>query len=277
MLSRTLLAQGFDFQETRIPLLGPQGIFKPAMLELPLSITPSPEVEGKDRPYEDEIGQDGPLSYRYRGTDPSHRDNRGLRALMARRIPLIYFIGIVPGEYLATWPVFVVGDSPAQLAFSVQVDARELAVSVEAEYVDDGSDLRRRYVTQQVSRRLHQEGFKVRVLRAYRDRCAVCQLGHLLDAAHILADHHPKGEPVVRNGLALCKLHHAAFDQNILGIRPDLVIEIRKDVLKELDGPMLRHGLQGFQGEKIIIPPEKKLKPNPDFLEERYELFKKAS
>ena len=26
----------------------------------------------------------------------------------------------------------------------------------------------------------------------------------------------------VRNGLALCKIHHAAFDANILGVRPDL-------------------------------------------------------
>jgi hypothetical protein len=59
------------------------------------------------------------------------------------------------------------------------------------------------------------------VLRAYRDCCAVCRLRHeeLLDAAHILPDGHPRGEPVVRNGLALCKLHHAAFDRHILGIR----------------------------------------------------------
>jgi len=41
----------------------------------------------------------------------------------------------------------------------------------------------------------------------------------------------------VPNGLALCKIHHAAFDMNILGIRPDHVVEIRTDVLEERDGP----------------------------------------
>jgi hypothetical protein len=30
------------------------------------------------------------------------------------------------------------------------------------------------------------------------------------------------------NGLSLCKIHHAAFDRGIIGIRPNYVIEIRK-------------------------------------------------
>jgi hypothetical protein len=29
-----------------------------------------------------------------------------------------------------------------------------------------------------------------------------------------------------------------------LGIRPDLVVEVRRDVLEETDGPMLKYGLQ---------------------------------
>ncbi|HEV8609903.1 MAG TPA: HNH endonuclease [Thermoanaerobaculia bacterium] len=120
--------------------------------------------------------------------------------------------------------------------------------------------------------------FRQRVLRAYRERCAVCRLTHreLLDAAHILPDEHPKGEPIVSNGLALCKLHHAAFDSYILGVRPDLTVEIRLDVLHEGDGPMLRHGLQGFQGSRIIVPSSMMQRPKSDFLAERYDLFKKA-
>jgi len=35
----------------------------------------------------------------------------------------------------------------------------------------------------------------------------------LLDAAHITPDTHPEGEPIVSNGLSLCKLHQAAFDR----------------------------------------------------------------
>lgn len=44
----------------------------------------------------------------------------------------------------------------------------------------------------------------------------------LLDAAHVLPDTHPPGIPVVPNGLARCKIHYAAYDRNILGVRPNL-------------------------------------------------------
>lgn len=137
---------------------------------------------------------------------------------------------------------------------------------------------RRQYVTQMVQRRLHQESFRWRVLRAYRECCAVCRLGHseLLDAAHILPDGHPKGEPIVPNGLALCKLHHAAFDSHLLGVRPDLVIQLRRDILEEADGPMLQYGLQGFHGELLHAPRKAQLRPSQEFLAERFELFRKA-
>ncbi len=109
VLPRDLLAEGFLFEGQRVPLLGPQGIFKPrALRELPLSITPVPIVEGRDRPYADELSPDNLLTYRYRGTDPGHRDNVGLRLAMRRRVPLIYFVGMVPGQYMATWPAYVV-------------------------------------------------------------------------------------------------------------------------------------------------------------------------
>ena len=116
------------------------------------------------------------------------------------------------------------------------------------------------------------------MLNAYKEQCSICRLRHreLLEAAHILPDKHPLGEPVVSNGLALCKLHHAAYDRNILGISPDLHIQIRKDVLEEIDGPMLIHVLQDFQGTKIFTPRSSHLKPNPAFLEERFKIFTEA-
>jgi putative restriction endonuclease len=81
----------------------------------------------------------------------------------------------------------------------------------------------------------------------------------------------------VPNGLALCKLHHAAFDSYIIGVTPDLEVKVRLDVLEEVDGPMLLHGLQGFQNRRIHVPRPDHLKPNRDFLAERYELFRRAS
>ena len=74
-----VLNRGFDYEGRRVPLLGPQGIFKPAVLpEMPLSIATAPVVENKPRPYDDGFDEEGLLKYRYRGTDPGHRD-KGLR------------------------------------------------------------------------------------------------------------------------------------------------------------------------------------------------------
>lgn len=103
----------------------------------------------------------------------------------------------------------------------------------------------RRYLLTQTRQRLHQPVFRAHVIRAYEKCCAVCALNHseLLDAAHIVPDSEDAGIAAVRNGLSLCKIHHAAFDQGFLGIRPDLVVEIRTDLLEEHDGPMLLHGL----------------------------------
>lgn len=279
-LPRATLAIGFMFDGTRVPLIGPQGIFKPAILpEMPISIMTVPVVEGKPRPYADEVGPDGLLRYRYRGTDPLHRDNVALRLAMTRRAPLIYLYGVVPSQYLPVWPVFIVADDPRSLAFSVAVDDAQLVSGDISDAVEVSVEARRQYVTAVTQRRLHQESFRQRVLRAYQVQCAICRLRHaeLLEAAHILPDGHPKGEPVVPNGLALCKLHHAAFDRHILGIRPDLVVEVRLDILREVDGPMLKHGLQGFQGSRIVVPTPQRLKPNTEFLAERYSLFRQAA
>ncbi len=77
--------------------------------------------------------------------------------------------------------------------------------------------------------------------------------------------------------LALCKLHHAAFDRHVLGVGPDLIVEVRMDILREVNGPMLKHGLQGFQGSKILVPHTERLRPRREYLEERFELFRRAA
>jgi putative restriction endonuclease len=278
VLSLQTLRAGFTFEGQRVPLMGPQGIFKPALIRsgIPLSITTVPVVEGRERPYEDEVADDGLLHYRYRGTDPRHRENVGLREAMTTQTPLVYFHGIVPSQYLAQWPVYIVGDDPASLTFTVAVDDPAIV----AESAELGRDEpRRQYVTRLVRQRIHQVAFRTRVIRAYQQSCAVCRLGYqeLLDAAHILPDTHPSGEPVVANGLALCKLHHAAFDRNIIGVRPDLVVEVRRDVLDKVDGPMLRHGLQDLQGARLLVVPRRReLMPSSTFLAERYESFRAA-
>jgi putative restriction endonuclease len=276
-LPRQVLARGFEFKGQRVPLVGPQGIFKPAVLpKMPLSITTVPTIPGRARPYEDEQREDGFIVYRYRGQSPNHRDNAGLRLAMELRVPVVYFAGVSVGLYFPIFPVYVVGEDRLQLAFIVQADETELSID-RTDALDDGG--RRRYITRLVQRRLHQEEFRLRVMRAYRFNCAVCALHdhpELLDAAHILPDGHPLGKPVIPNGLSLCKFHHAAYDTNVIGIRPDYVVEVRRAILDETDGPMLRYALQGMNNRHLLVPKTINQHPNPRFLEERYEIFRKA-
>ena len=269
-----VLIRGFDFKGARVPLVSMQGIFKPRVCELPLSIRTA--IDG---PYDDRAGEEGRFLYAYRGTNPKHSDNVGLRELMRRRIPLVYFFGLLKGRYLAAWPVFVVDDDPRALTFTIQLDdAAVLDLGVSAAPValsyEHGGDERRRYVTRELQVRLHQRSFRERVLRAYRSRCAVCRLRHheLLDAAHIVPDSEA-GAPRVPNGLALCKLHHAAFDKLFVGVRPDGIIEVRRDILEEEDGPMLLHGLKRLHRTRLHAPRRAEDRPDPDLLGIRYERF----
>ena len=276
VLPRSILAQGFEFQDHRVPLLGPQGIFKPAIIKLPISITTIPSG-----PYDDGYLSDTLMQYRYRGVDPQHRDNRGLREAMQKRVPLIYFFQVVKGKYLALWPVFIVGDDPGALTFTVQVDDANLSLYAMDEkrghdwISEDQSEVRRAYITASVRQRVHQRAFRERVLQAYHEQCAMCRLKHaeLLDAAHIIPDGEPDGDPIVSNGLALCKLHHAAFDNCFIGVRPDYVVEVRKDILEESDGPMLLHGLKEMHGKTLVLPKSVSKRPSQFLLERRYQRF----
>lgn len=253
-----------------------RGIRKPRELASALSIRTVYTVDGKERPYADEVGADGLLRYKWRGDDANHAENRALRAAMADEAPLIWFFGVAPGVYKPIYPVYLLWEEPDQHQFVIDPDVARGLVS-------QGSTITepmRRYIVGQTKQRLHQPVFRATVLRAYETRCAVCALRHpqLLDAAHIVPDSEDAGIPSVRNGLALCKIHHAAYDSLVLGIRPDLVVEIRADLLAEIDGPMLEHGLKGRHGQHLMVLPRIRAeRPDAELLQARYVRFRTAS
>lgn len=277
VLPRKLLEQGFEFQGQRIPLVAPQGIFKPQVLDLPLSITTAPKG-----PYDDYFGKDNFLIYSYRGTDPNHRDNVGLRKVFELKRPLVYFHGIEPGKYLATWPVYIIADNPSNLTFKVAVDdavpAFEYGETKISYQIAEVADARHAYLTSTIKVRLYQRAFREKVLDAYKSQCSFCRLKHreLLDAAHIIPDNLPEGKPTIENGISLCKLHHSAYDAFILGVSPDYIIHVREDILEENDGPVLQHGLKGLHGTKLTLPSSTSNYPSRESLEWRYSRFTKA-
>jgi putative restriction endonuclease len=258
-----------------------RGIRNPRQLMATLTI-----LTTLNSPYDDTVGPEGFVRYAIRDGELGEGDNRKLRRAYELQVPLIWFRGIRPGVFLPEMPVYLADEDPIlkQYVLSLGEDQRLMAPKMLAESaVDAGLEqvlAQRRYVERMTRQRLHQPAFRAGVMHAYGTRCSVCSLTHgaLLDAAHIIPDGRPGGDPVTPNGLALCKIHHAAYDQQILGIGPDRVVRINSAVLQEVDGPMLRHGLQEFHGAPLrVIPSRRADQPDPERLAARFEDFLRAS
>lgn len=243
-----------------------RGIRNPRDFSSTLSI-----VTTANGPYGDAEAEDGLLHYAYRKGDPWSGDNRKLRTAMETGQPLILFRKEQPNYLTPVMPVYVVDDEPENRQFIIALDEA-------FRFMGDLRDLaepQRAYARRLAKQRLHQPAFRTRVLLAYETRCAVCQLRHgsLLDAAHIVPDTEERGLPTTSNGLAMCKIHHAAYDQNMLGVSPDYQVAINREVLEEIDGPMLRHGIQEMHGRTIGLPVRVKDRPDRELLAWRWERF----
>jgi putative restriction endonuclease len=251
-----------------------RGIHKPRQLDAALSITTAFTGFGRQPPYQDSIGEDGYPRYKYEGTDPNLSTNRALRTAMECELPLAYFIGVRRGVYRPVYRVYIAGEDPLHNEFILSFARSEVGLDFTTLTAPE-----KVYAARMTRQRLHQPLFREQVLHAYSSSCAVCRLRHteLLDAAHIIGDAEDGGDPVLPNGMALCKIHHAAFDRNFLGITPNLVVQINQRLLDEIDGPMLKHGLQEMHGGTISVPRRMDAKPDPNRLEQRYEAFLAAS
>lgn len=269
----------FEFEGRPIPLLAHmKGIRVAPDSDIALTIRTTFRLRPEDRPYQDELGSDLYLRYKRMKGNANSRENTSLRLAMTLGKPLIWLYGVGPAVFLPLSPAIVVGEEPGQEQFVVAL-SEDLGNQWSRDFIHPVDEvLHREYAEAVVKRRLHQPMFRYRVLAAYARQCALCNLRHtpLLDAAHIKEDSEG-GEPIVPNGVAMCAIHHRAFDNSVLGIRPDFVIEIRQDVLSEIDGPTLQHALQGLHSAKLVLPKRRDAWPREDLLEERYERFKAAS
>jgi putative restriction endonuclease len=263
----------FRFEGTRVPLLVLQrGIWKPAVLDAALSIRTVFRNKADERPYDDAPGPEGLLRYKWMGLDPNASDNRAVRRAMELRLPLIYLVGIAKGLYQPVFPVFIEAEEPERQQFVVSTCAEE---ETAWRYVAQGQpEIAKEYLQTVRNHRLHQRVFREQVLLAYDSRCALCHLGHreLIDAAHIREDS-AGGMPTVTNGIAMCKLHHATFDNLLVGVSPDYRIHVREDLLDEMDGPTLQHSIKQLHGELIRVPSSRIARPDRVLLEERFERF----
>lgn len=112
--------------------------------------------------------------------------------------------------------------------------------------------------------------FRREVIRAYEHRCAVCDYDIRLDnnlvgleAAHIQW-HAYNGPDEVSNGLALCTLHHKAFDLGGISLLDDLRLVVSDDLHgqnRAFDLWFLDH-----RDKPIRAPRRDELRPDPWFL-----------
>lgn len=251
--------------ETRRLIDASRGIWNPSDLSATLSVVSSP-----DGPYDDREVENGLFHYSYRAGS-TRGDNTKLRRAYELDLPIILLRKISTGIFVPIFPVYVIADDTTANEFVFALDESLRFIS---DPLNPSPD-ERRYAEQVVRRRLHQPEFRARVVRAYDTRCAVCALkiGELLDAAHIVPDTHELGQPVVENGLSLCKIHHAAFDRNLLGISSELEVRLNAALLDEIDGPMLRHGLQEMHGRQLTLPTRRADRPDPARIDLRFHEF----
>jgi putative restriction endonuclease len=150
------------------------------------------------------------------------------------------------------------------------IDLAEATPEEEREFIDEAQTApqqARRYDLVETMRAYRDAKFRPAVLQAYAYRCTVCRCAlKLVDAAHIVPVSFPESTDDVTNGLALCRLHHGAYDSGLLGIRSDYSIVTNDDAERRLKSLRLHGGLLEFKKrlpEQITPPASIEARPLP--------------
>ena len=269
MLSRSELGQ-FEYGGQVIRVIDSQGgIWNPGAswtfgAELRATLSINTTKSGK---YSDQEVSGGLWRYDYQSGGSAGKNTK-MRKALDLQLPLIWFVQQDSGRYVP-YRVFIISDHPVEGYCLIAPDL-SLATASKSE-----SLIERRYAERVMKHRLHQPAFRARVINAYETKCAICRLGHgrLLDAAHITPDSDETSSTSVTNGLSLCKIHHTAYDIDMLGIDSDYTVHVRPDVLVEKDGPMLEHGIKEMDKAKLWVPSSPEKRPDPARLETRFKEF----
>ena len=259
------IEKGFQVEGQRLLLTSrAEGVFKPAQMTAGVLSIRSTLASR----YQDEPLSDTETFYDY---SPKPGRNRWLQDSMAAGDDVIYFLQVKskPGpEYVVFVPVKIVKDDPERHRFVVDLAPTSKPLFDPA--VLQPAKPARLYDSATVKVRLFQAHFRRLVLAAYQSRCCVCSLPErpLLDGAHITPDSEEAGEPVVNNGLALCALHHRAFDADMMSVDPEYNVVLLDDRLSHPTDPANRV-LLDHRGQRIRLPRDEAMWPDRERLEKR--------
>ena len=258
-----------------------RGIFKPKQMSRGvLSIKTTSPRAGRTNIYQDAEVTDDSYRYSLQQGDPKGGGNKSLWEAYEDRQPFIYFHAVAEGVYKAIWPCFVDAIYPNEGYCSIIVGVKA-PLSLKPDRVVIYPMPRapeRAYAIRESKIRLFQAVFRENVLRAYDNRCAVSGLPvkQLLDAAHITPDSELGSSTEVTNGIALSKLHHRAYDSNLIGIDADLRVVVSEQLRAMKDGVMLE-GLKVSHGSVLRFPRIAELRPDRERLARRFEVFSTAN
>lgn len=128
----------------------------------------------------------------------------------------------------------------------------------------------RQQIVQTISRLSRDSSFRRKVTSAYEQRCAVTRMQlRLIDAAHILPVGVEGSNDEVANGICLSPTYHRAYDQGLIFLDENLIVQINPEKEQELVQLGLAGGLEDFKmylGTKIHLPQDKYQWPNRDFI-----------
>lgn len=272
------LRKGFEFQGEEIRLENQVvGIFKPRQMERGvLSIKTTKPRDGSSSVfgYSDTRRDDGYYYYSLQRGDPRGSNNRRLWESLEEKQPFVYFHAVAPAIYAAIWPCYVSEIDPDAGHALVSIGARNYRnpVSYPRSFP---SEFESKYLVKESKTRLHQSSFRLAVLDAYRHRCAITglQAPKLLEAAHIIPDGEVGDIQFLSNGVALSRIHHRAYDSNLLGIAPDCTIHIGKELQAVSDNEFCQSAFLKYEGAKLSVPRNVDAHPNSEFLAKRFEQF----
>ena len=179
------------------------------------------------------------------------------------------------GQNWVVAPAFVTADDPA--ARVVALDAGLPMQDMQPGGLVSPPDLRA-YATREARYRLHQQRFKLDVMRAYRHRCAICTLREreLVQAAHIVPDAETEGVAAVVNGIALCAIHHLASTATCSASTPWASAHRRPAAARDRRADAA-HRPAGFPRGSITLSRRPQDQPDPHRLALRFERFVRAS
>jgi len=158
------------------------------------------------------------------------------------------------------------------LEIKEDIEARLEAVyqSDYSEFGEDGAtpdQVTRTRVKQSQAKR--DPNFGPQVKSAYQDKCAVCGSQRYapdgrpeVEAAHIRSAVSDNGPDSIRNGIALCRLHHWGFDKGWFSIDDDHSIIVRDE--PEING---YDEFAELEGDELSLPADEELHPETRFLQ----------